>query len=505
MKGGGSVGIDTTVFILFFLAGLMLYYAVPERFRPPVLTAESLLFAASYDLRCVLYLLGTAGLIWWAGLFLGRQESSGGEARQLNRKKRRILQVCLMLLVGMLVLLKYIGPSVLQGTGKASALQIFVPIGISYYTLQAISYTVDVYWGRIAPEKRFFRVLLFLSYFPQLLEGPISRYDQLSRQLYHRDHSFQIRNLKFGIQLMLWGYFKVFVVSEHIAGHVRAAFYGETPAYGLAAFLGLVLFGIQLYGNFSGGIDIIRGASRCFAVSLPENFNQPFFSRSLGEFWRRWHITLGTWVKDYIFYPLSMSRWISACKRRAKKHISRKRANRLAIAFADVAAFLAVGIWHGLGGNYVLWGLYNGVILAFSELMADSYQRGREALHIEKESRLWQSFSLVRTFLIVTLGWFTDCAASASGALQILLNMLQLSETNLEVLQYSTALSRLLLAAGLLALVTVDLLHEKKISIREKVDSWPAALQMLFWIGLIQAVALLGGGRIYGGFIYANF
>ena len=495
------MNITSLGFLCFLALAIGLYYLFAEKAKPWVLLGLSFLFAASYDMRAVLFLAATAWFLWVSALAI--QKISDSQQESSKQKKKRLLVLTLAGIAGVLVVLKYLAPLTLRAASPALALRIFVPIGLSSYTLMAISYLVDVYWGRVRAEGRYSRVLLYLTYFPQLLQGPISRFGQLAPE-FDKPHPFRVRNIKHGIQLILWGYFKLSVVGGKTHTIVTEAFHSGATAYGLAAFLGLVFFGFELYGNFSGGIDVIRGVSQCLGIELPENFRQPFFSRSLGEFWRRWHITLGTWMKDYVFFPLSMSKPFSRLKKNLRKRVSKKMATRIPIALANILVFLLVGIWHGLGGNYALWGLYNGLILAFSEIMADRYLRTKQALHISPDSKAWNAFSLLRTFLVITLGWATDCAATASGSFAIVLNMLQVEKTDFGIF-HATKLAFLEAAFSIVILLAVDFCHERGISIRKSLDGKNIFIQCLFWIALIQLIACLGRTATLGGLMYAGF
>lgn len=303
---------------------------------------------------------------------------------------------------------------------------------------------------------------------------------------------------------MLWGYFKLSVVYTVAQTSVSDIFWGYKTPYGLTVLLGFILFGFQLYANFSGGIDVLCGVSECLGISMPENFTQPFHAKSLGDFWRRWHITLGSWMKDYIFYPFSMSKPVGKVKKSLKKRLPRRLVNRITIAVADIVVFLIVGVWHGTGTNYVLWGLYNGLILAFSEVMADVYVRGKQLCHISADSRGWGWFCTVRTFLIVTLGWATDCAFSGGEVLHLVNSLLDLGATNLNILQWSGFhWCKLLLSIGLVLLV--DSLHERKISIRSTMEKQNIWIQLLFWALFIQLILLFDFIPAEGGLMYAVF
>ena len=491
-------------FLCFIAFSVLIYYLLPEKRKPGVLLLLSFLFIASYDVRGIAFLAATAFLIWRCGLRLEALQNSQEDDKQRRRKRRSVLLVTVILTAGILVVLKYLGPITAGLFFPRAGLRFFVPIGLSYYTLQAISYVVDVYWGRVPAERKYHRLLLFLCYFPQILQGPISRYGDLSRELFEKNHQFRVQNLKYGVQLILWGCFKLLVVGDKTHVIVSEAFHSGSTAYGLAAFLGLMFFGFELYANFSGGIDIIRGVSQCFGITLAENFRQPFFSRSLGEFWRRWHITLGTWMKDYIFYPISMSRPMSRFKKKLKLHMDRKMANRIPIALTNILVFLLVGLWHGLGTNYVIWGLYNGIILAFSEVMALTYEKAKKRLSISSDGKLWNGFCLLRTFLIITIGWCTDCADTASGSAMIIVNMLQLTRTDFGIFHASAfGFAKAIFSIALMVLV--DLIHEKGYSVRDEVGKRHYLLQILFWTALIQLIACFGRTATLGGLMYAGF
>jgi D-alanyl-lipoteichoic acid acyltransferase DltB (MBOAT superfamily) len=244
-----------------------------------------------------------------------------------------------------------------------------------------------------------------------------------------KDHGEAWENIKAGLPLMLWGFFKKMVIADRTAVFVGRANSGTQ--YGLNVLICLVLYGIQLYCDFSGGIDVVRGVSECFGVRLDENFRQPYFSKDLGEFWRRWHISLGAFMKNYIFFPLAMWKPLKLLKKQLRKHMSMKMASKVIVAIGDLIVFLIVGIWHGAGSKYAGWGIYNGAILAFSAVMEDVYRSWKNDLHINEQSGRWQTFRLVRTLVIVTIGWVFDCADTAAGAVRMFFRMFLLNRTSL--------------------------------------------------------------------------
>lgn len=498
--------ITTLGFLAFVLACLLVYYLLPKRIRHLGLLAASALFIFCASPFGYVFILLSSVSIYLTGKRLEALKD-----KKQPEKKRQALFAVLTINLGVLVLLKFV-PEALsiadQALGmalsgvRAPIARYLLPIGLSYYTLQAISYVMDVYWERIPAESSFLKLLLYVSYFPQLVQGPISRYGQLSDELFSPKR-FDAKNIKHGAQLMLWGYFKKLAIADNVAPYVSTIFYGEIEARGPIIFAGLVCYGIQLYCDFSGGIDIIRGVSQCFGVTLTQNFRQPFFSSSLAEFWRRWHISLGAWMKDYIFFPFSLSHTASKMQKVLKTKVSRKTASRIVIGTGNLLVFALVGVWHGTGSKYLGWGLYNGVILVVSSLLVDVYARAIKAFKINRKSASWKAFCLARTFLIVTIGWVFDCADTAWEAILMFFHIFM--PYSGDVSAFIPPMRTLAAFVFCLILLAVSILHEKKISVREMLDCRPFALQVIVWTALIQLTACFGRFIATGGFMYANF
>jgi len=498
--------ITTLGFLIFVLASLWIYYLLPQRIRHLGLLAASALFifcASPFGYAFI--------LLSCVSIYLTGKRLEALKDKKQPEKKRQALFAALFINLGALVLLKFVpeGLSIADqafGTSlsiiRAPIARYLLPIGLSYYTLQAISYVMDIYWERLPAEKSFLKLLLYVSYFPQLVQGPISRYGQLSDELF-TPKALDLKNIKYGAQLTLWGYFKKLAIADNVAPYVSTIFYGDIEARGPIVFVGLVCYGIQLYCDFSGGIDIIRGVSQCFGVTLTQNFRQPFFSSSLAEFWRRWHISLGAWMKDYVFFPFSLSRTASKMQKALKTKVSRKAASRIVIGAGNLLVFALVGVWHGTGSKYLGWGLYNGVILVASSLLVDVYARTVKALRIDRNSVSWKVFCLVRTFLIVTIGWVFDCADTAWEAILMFFHLFMPYSGDMSV--FIPPMRTLAAFVFCLILFAVSVLHEKKISIRETLDRRPLALQVIVWTALIQLTACFGRFIATGGFMYANF
>ena len=300
-----------SLFFLLFLAGLFLahYIVCPLRFRWVVLLAASLLFYALASAASPAYMLVTSVCTWIAGLVLERMN----ERQKSKAAKRWVLACAAVPSFGLLLLLKYssffvtAGNSLLGRFGIAFPIpQFLVPLGISYYTLIAYGYLLDVYKSRVRAQRNYAKLLLFLAYFPQMTQGPMNRYKPMEEQLYE-GHRFEYRNFSYGCQRMLWGFFKKFVIADRMQPVVQAIFQGYAQYGSLTCLLGCVYMTVWMYADFSGYMDIVAGASELFGIHIMENFKQPFLSQSLAEYWRRWHISLSSWFRDFVFYPLALS------------------------------------------------------------------------------------------------------------------------------------------------------------------------------------------------------
>lgn len=238
-----------------------------------------------------------------------------------------------------------------------------LPLGISFYTFQAMGYVLDVHRGRIPPERRFDRVLLFVCFFPQLVQGPISRYDRLMPELTAR-RKWTAFELQAGFQRIVWGLFKKLVIADRAAIGVAAL--RDAPCGGFGVALLSLLYAVQIYGDFTGGIDMALGLAELMGVRLEENFISPFSSQSFPEYWRRWHISLGQWMKDYIFYPVSVCTPMRVFTRWTRKHLG-KRGKKLPVYLASLITWLVTGLWHGLTPNFPLWGFLNFLIITVTQ------------------------------------------------------------------------------------------------------------------------------------------
>lgn len=520
-----------TVFSLTFPAFLLglvcLYYIVPKRFQWLVLLAGSLVFYLWNSLAGLAYLLFVAGSTYLTGRILSgwnetlkamdRQSRSAVEG-QFRKKKRLVLTLNLVAMFGLLYVVKYWNDtaSVLEqlSGGRLSNLKLhlLMPLGLSFYMFQSAGYSIDCYRGKYKAEKNFLKYLLFASFFPQMIQGPISRHNELGPQLTD-PHPWNPDTVKYGIQRMLWGYLKKMVIADRAAAVVSAVF-ADLGAYGGAVYAFAILFySIQLYCDFSGGIDIAIGAAELFGISVTENFRRPLFALTLAEYWRRWHITLGAWMRDYVFYPISMSKAFGRLGRFSRKHIRGKAGKVVPTALATFIVYFLIGVWHGANFRYIAYGLWYGSLLTGSVLMKNTFESMRTRLKIDSSKAWFRIFQMMRTTAIVFIGrYITGCPR-----LMVAIRMLWKTVTSPCLYQlkdgtfWNLGLGKgdyLVVAVGMLVLLTVELLQERGIKIRKSLEEKPAFVQFLFLFIPLLCLLIFGilkDSALNAAFIYQQY
>ncbi len=520
-------------FLLFFLALVICYFAVPAKYRWIALLAGSIYFYVQAGAIFLPFLAGTALITWGAALLIsGKNEklvrdlAEAGDAEEKKRLKtetknqcRRILLAALILVLGYLVWTKFakkaaaLLTALISGAGTAPALSVIVPLGISYYTFSTVGYLLDVYWKRYAPERNFFKYLLYVIFFPHILQGPIPRYDRLGPQL-TAPNRFDYTRVCFGAQLMVWGFFQKLVIADRVGVLVSAVFGDFRHQPGsllLAATLG---YALQIYTDFSGCVNISRGMSQIFGITLDENFRQPYFAQSVEEFWQRWHITLGTWFRDYLCMPVSVSGPVKKWSKAARKKYGAEAGRNVTTISALVVVWLCTGIWHGTGFNYIAWGIWQGGIIAFSTLMKKPYEKMRAFFHVKDGAAGWTLFRIARTFLLT--GIIPRIFVRSPGfkaSLVVFKRILTafgksaLTDGSLLALGL-TGFDYVLIACSVVILFVVSLLKEKGVSIREAVAAKPLPLRWAFYLTALYLVVIFGKygpGYSAASFVYMDF
>lgn len=485
-------------FAVFAAAVLIAYYHVPGRVQWKVLLLASMAFYLWAGAAYLVIMLTTALCTWFAAVVMDRRLHSPGARRSaVKAQNRQLLTVCLVLTFGLLLFCKacLVKPvsAALSGS-HISFLTLGLPLGISFYLFQSTGYVMDVYRGTAAAERNFFRYLLFVSWFPQLIQGPISRHGKLSPQL-AAPHPYEEKTVALGCQRMLWGYFKKLVIADRLAPAV--AVLRETQGNGGAFALLTLLYALRLYGDFTGGIDIALGFSEMLGIRLPENFCRPFFAKNTAEYWRRWHITLGEWMKDYIFYPISVSKPFLKLGR-----ISRRRwgsfGKRVPVYAASGVTWFATGFWHGLTPNFILWGMLNWGIITLSQELAPVYRRFHGRFHL-KDQPWYGWFEMVRMFLLMNLVRIIDLFPNVGDYFRGLWSLVLPWEP---VRLPLTGLDWWILGLGTAVMLWVSLMQEKGICLRERLWQRPAARRA---VNMALFLIILLAGRYGVGYDPASF
>jgi D-alanyl-lipoteichoic acid acyltransferase DltB (MBOAT superfamily) len=503
-------------FLVFVALSLFLYYSTPLRFRwVTLLTVSLAFFALSSELRSIPFLI-LGIVIAYIGAWL-----IGTKCKTASQKKI-ILAVTLILIITELCLLKYsnfftntagLFGRLFHISVAGKSYSYLAPLGISYYTLSIIGYVLGVYWQTHDHQKNPFKFALFTCYFPRMTSGPITNYKQMESELFIGKRCCY-EGVRAGFWRMLWGYFKKMVIADRLAILVNTV-YADTSSYpGFYVVVAVFAFVFQLYCDFSGCMDIVLGASEMFGIHLPENFDVPFSSQSISEFWRRWHITLGVWAKDNLLYPILKSRFIQKIGVKSKKAFGKKLGKKIPTYLGLVVIWLFIGIWHG--GSYkflFLSGILPGFYLIAGDFLHPVFEKLNTALHINTQCFSFRLFRRFRTILLMCTSWIFIPAASLKAGFQAWRDMLStvnpwlLTDDSLFLLGLDYK-DFFILFIALIAVVSVEILHYKRIKIRETLKNQNIAFQWVVTMAAIFIVLIYG---IYGSgynpadFIYGGF
>ena len=332
--------------------------------------------------------------------------------KKIKNKKKLILLICILFNVLFLVVFKYLNFFTLNINGlldllhinyEFKALKLLAPIGISFYTLSALSYVIDVYNGKIKADKSIIKVALFLSFFPQIMEGPIARFSDTADNLYEAKKT-NYNNLVLGYQRIIYGFFKKYLIVDRLNPLVKTVFNNYYSYNGFTIFVGGAMYMVMLYMEFSGTMDIILGTGQIFGVNVPENFRQPFFSKNVSEFWTRWHISLGAWFKDYIYYPISLSKPLKKLTIKARKKLGNHYGPLISGSIALFVVWFLNGLWHGAGYTFLFFGLYHFVMIAGGNFASPMIISICNKLHINRENIVYRVLQSIKMCLFVVMG-----------------------------------------------------------------------------------------------------
>ncbi len=529
----------TSYFSLLYLGAflplcLLIYSIFPRRGKKYFLLAASYTFFWLISGKLVVYLALSTLSIHYFGIWLDRiqkerdiavkaaeKENRKELKRTYQKQQRLVLLFAAVLHIGVLLTLKYSPFFTTNINTLLAHLHIpihlavprfLMPIGISFFTLQAVSYIFDVYRGTIRADSNLFRLALFMGFFPQIVEGPICRYGETAEALWNVK-TIQFTNLKLGLQRILYGLMKKIVVADRLNPFIQEVFSNYAKYEGGILAIAAVFYTIQLYMDFSGTMDAVIGTAEIFGVKLPENFRQPFFSRSISEFWKRWHITLGAWFKDYIFYPVTMSKPMKTMTSAARKKIGNHFGPLLAGAVALFCVWICNGLWHGSAWSYIFFGMYHFVLILSGNILEPAAKWIHKKLHIQPERPLYRFFQMVRTTLLVIIGELFFRAEGLRAGLsmfQKILTDFRFTTLNGDLLSKlrMDQFDLFIVGITLLLVLTVSILKEQGIRIREGLSKKNTAFRwavLYAWILFIVIFGAYGPGYIPVDPIYANF
>lgn len=478
-------------FLLFFPAVVLAYYIIPGRFRHFWLLLASYYFYMSWSVRYGFLLMGITIVTYCGAAGITWCERKGVGGKRKERLKRGYMFLLAVLTFGALLLFKYFNflagnvntvLGVLHSDRVIPERDLILPLGISFYTFQAFGYLMDVYRGKAEAEKNFLRYALFIAFFPTLVSGPIERSGNLLRQLREAGRTrFRAENVKKGLCLMLWGYYLKLVMAERMAVFINSV-YGQ-EADGVYVLLATVLYGIQIYCDFAGYSALATGAARVMGFSLAENFHAPYLSFSVSGFWRKWHMSLTGWFRDYLYIPLGGSR--------KGKMITYRNI---------VIVFLVSGLWHGAGWKYLIWGGLNGLYQVAGDLLKPLREKAGSGLWQGRGARIRKVCSCIGTFALVDFAWMFFRADSTGKALGMCKRML--TGFHVSVLSdgsiFSFGLNRsefVFMLLTVLVLFSVDMIHYYGKHVLDLMAEWHWALSTCLCAGMLMAVLIFG---IYG-------
>ena len=497
-------------FFVFLIISLLLYYVAGQKLQKYVLLGSTLFFfimASGSRAFSLTLILAMVILLTYFG------------ARGIDALQGRRRTLCTVAVIGLLVVnlftLKYVyNIAELFNTAfrigaDFSWLKLAAPIGISYFTLSAIGYLMEVNWGNYPAEKNFCVVANFVSFFPQIISGPITRFGEMQAYLTQK-HALSYDNVYYGCVRMIWGYFKKLVIADRVALVVQAVYGSYAERGGIAILFAMGCYAIQLYTDFSGCMDIVVGAARLYDVVLPENFQAPLFSKTVAEFWRRWHITLGAWFKDYVMYPVLKTKTFVNMGKKLKKHFGKTAGKKIPSYLSILIVWFLLGLWHGgILYFFVASALIPCFYLIAGDFFEPQFKKLNTLLHIKETNVVFRIFQSVRTTFLICICWVFICTESVTHGVQalgcIFANMLQPVNIMALLAEAGIGMGKLaLLMVCILALFVVDFMIYKKIS----VTKWLGERFFLIRWALLYAALLMI--LLYGmvgnsSFIYFQF
>lgn len=538
------MSITSFQFLAFVLITFIVYNVFPQKHKWVVLLAASAVFYISFSPWGILFLIATALIAFFSAKQIQKVKDAESawmsenkrkvdkETRKAKKgafKKQRNLWVVLTVAVsiGTLFMCKYYGALAgsvnhAWGTTFWTAENIILPLGISYYSLQLIGYVIDVSRDIIPAEKNPLKVVLYGMFFLSIMQGPFNRYNDLMPQICEQDRpKLSYQRLKLAVLKIAWGYVKKMCIADQVGRIAGEVFSNYTNYSGLAVLLGIFCFAVQLYADFSGYMDIVLGIGELFGLKLPENFRQPFFARNISEFWRRWHISLGLWLQDYVFYPLLKSGAFKKLGKSITNKMGKEAGRRIPTYLGMLILWTLIGTWHGAGFNYIFSvGLLQFLYVFIADITMPLSEKVKKKLHIKESNIFWHIFQSLRCTALMMFAWVFFNSKTFMDAVRLLGRLFCsnfLSVSNLMQVFYSTESTMNgqtefiwlgFILCVVIVLLIVDFCHERNIAIRTGIMSKIYPIRMILYLALVFALLIFGAygdDYVAGNFIYFEF
>lgn len=525
------------IYLIFLAVTCLIYYIFPLKMRWIILLAANMVFYAAAGWDNLIYLLGAILISYLAALKMGKLHEEFKEIKKqgeydrkqlkeikagFEKRRRRFLLLGLFAVILALGIVKYTN-FVLENVNRVLRIvgveqdpmmvKLIIPLGVSFFTFQIISYLIDVYKGDVDAQKNILRYALYISFFPSVTQGPIPRYSQLGTQL-NTPQQFHYDNIRDGTVMIIWGFAKKLILAERLATFVNNIYSNYTEYNGVILVLATVAFSIQIYADFSSCMDIATGSARLFGIRLVPNFLRPYFSKTMPEFWRRWHATLGSWFKDYVFFPFSISKVLLKLNKKSRKFFGDGAGRIIAASLPILLVWMLTGIWHGAEWKYVIWGLFHGCLIILSTIFTPYNKKLVEKLNIKTDCFSFRLFQMLRTFALCCVGRVFFRADDMSAAIGIFKNMFSgigmqwVIEGNL----YNYGLNEkniVVVVIAMIVLWAVSMLEEKNnetmvetLSKQNFIFRWVIIYALFF---AVLVFGKYGPGYDAAGFIYEQF